>query len=957
MFIEMKTRAIQKSAKAFSLLEIVVAVGIFAILSATLLVSVSGIAFNVNNSEDRLAARYLTLEAQEALRSIRDYSWDALVEGTYGLDSLSNGYWELSGSNDTYDKFTRTVELTELSSLQYEGVITVTWTTDEGSPQSLVATQRLTNWEALFFFVDTQADFEEGFFNSTVSTVSGTVELASMATNWTDFSEIVTQDTVGVQNVRALAMQDDFLYMSTALNISGAEFFVFDVSDVTGGESITLLGSLNLLADVNDIAIQGGYAFLAMESSLGELGVVDLSDFSLVQIVDLNGTSAAHGIAITGNTAVISRDSQAEPELFMMDISNPESSITELASVELGAGTFYDVALNDGYAFVVSTENTAELQVVRLSDNTVQNTVNMNSNSDAISITIDPDNDLAYVGRTGSDEFTEFDISNPETFDTGDITGSQNLNGNVNDIFIFDGKAFVASDGNADQIEVIDLSDYSLESTLDLAPNGDGSAVWVQGAHVYVGMDAVATELSVLESNVSGGGWESIQSVGTVNMSGSRDAYSITVEGDYAYVGRDSTGTCNTGTGANCEFLIYDISTSSAASFVGAAEIGGDVQDIGLSGNYAYLATDSNSAEFVIVDISTKSAPSVVGTYNAPGNFDANGVAVSGSFAYLARDVDSGTCNAVSGSNCELFVLNVSVPALPVLTTALELGDSAWDVVVNGNELYVSSDGDSTELRVVDISTPATSSILGTYDHPGSGNGKGIFYDGTDDTLHMTFLNNGANGDYSILDVSTPASPALLGSYVLGQDVFDVTLISSADLAFLSTGDGGSEFQVVDISTQSNPAQISSFNATGTLYQIGTDGTNVYVVSSDNSEEIQIFGPSAAASTVYSSWGIYTTKAFDSGSSLTSWGPMQWTSSGTGTVQLKTRTASSAANLNLATWVGPDGTEDTFYTVSGSTVQIHSGATGTQWFQIAAYLEGDTSTTPVLEDMNVSYSQ
>lgn len=129
----------------FSLIEVIVSVAIFSIFGVVFLMAIIGSGFDMKNSEDRLVAKYLLLEGQEALHSIRDYDWSNLSAGTYGLSS-ANGYWELSGSSDSYDKFDRTVTLTYLDDDRFDYTVSVDWESVDGVSSSISSDSRITYW-------------------------------------------------------------------------------------------------------------------------------------------------------------------------------------------------------------------------------------------------------------------------------------------------------------------------------------------------------------------------------------------------------------------------------------------------------------------------------------------------------------------------------------------------------------------------------------------------------------------------------------------------------------------------------------------------------------------------------------------------------------------------------------------------------------------------------------------
>ncbi|MFA6099214.1 MAG: prepilin-type N-terminal cleavage/methylation domain-containing protein [Patescibacteria group bacterium] len=109
--------------------------------------------------------------------------------------------------------------------------------------------------------------------------------------------------------------------------------------------------------------------------------------------------------------------------------------------------------------------------------------------------------------------------------------------------------------------------------------------------------------------------------------------------------------------------------------------------------------------------------------------------------------------------------------------------------------------------------------------------------------------------------------------------------------------------------------------------------------------------------TNYAVSGSLESSAFDTGGMATIYNYLSWTAdepAGTG-IQFQLRTADTQANLNSATWVGPDGTAASFYTEPNTLIGLDHGATGQRWVQYKAYLSSDGSTTPVLKDITIDY--
>lgn len=125
----------------FSLVEVILALAIAALAASVFLDAVL--------YTDRVAAadgqaargRLLAAECLEVVRWVRDADgWDALAEGTYGLQE-SSGRWQLVPAPDSTDEFLRSMDITAYDDDLKQVVCTVSW--DDGASRSIAVTTLL----------------------------------------------------------------------------------------------------------------------------------------------------------------------------------------------------------------------------------------------------------------------------------------------------------------------------------------------------------------------------------------------------------------------------------------------------------------------------------------------------------------------------------------------------------------------------------------------------------------------------------------------------------------------------------------------------------------------------------------------------------------------------------------------------------------------------------------------
>ena len=129
----------------FSLVEVILSVALFSLVLGTFAgVYVYGREASVLAGK-RNQATLLAQEGLEVVRNLRDEYFSNLVAGTYGL-ALVSGEWQLSGSSDSTNIFTRTITIADVDTKRRDVTSTVTWQQNAQRPGSVTLSTRLTNW-------------------------------------------------------------------------------------------------------------------------------------------------------------------------------------------------------------------------------------------------------------------------------------------------------------------------------------------------------------------------------------------------------------------------------------------------------------------------------------------------------------------------------------------------------------------------------------------------------------------------------------------------------------------------------------------------------------------------------------------------------------------------------------------------------------------------------------------
>jgi len=194
----------------------------------------------------------------------------------------------------------------------------------------------------------------------------------------------------------------------------------------------------------------------------------------------------------------------------------------------------------------------------------------------------------------------------------------------------------------------------------------------------------------------------------------------VTTSGAYAFAG---SGTM---------LLVLDISDPTHPALVGKVDTMGEVKDIVVKDDRAYVA--ASKAGLSIVDVSNPAAPRQVGFCNTEGT--ALSVAVSGNFAFVADYTG-------------LSIIDVLGPR-PRAVGFVAAVDRTVEVRVSGHFVYLN---ELTAIRILDISNPRSPQQLVSYNP--------IPYASTIEILgdYLYWGTRAANvgGELHVLDISNPA--------------------------------------------------------------------------------------------------------------------------------------------------------------------------------------------------------
>jgi hypothetical protein len=511
-----------------------------------------------------------------------------------------------------------------------------------------------------------------------------------------------------------------------------------------------------------------------------------------------NTPGTAYGVTVSGDYAFVADYGSG---LQVINIKNPASPT--LAGTCDTPGNARSVAVSGDYAFVADFGS--GLQVINISNPAVPTLVGAyDTPGYAWGVTVS--GDRAFV----ADDYAGLQVINIRNPASPTLVGTCNTPGAALGVAVSGDHAFVADYTYG--LQVIDISNPAsptLVGTYDTP--GIAYGVAVSGDHAFVADYTYGLQVIDISNPASP------TLVGTYDTPGY--AWGVTVSGDRAYVTDDAFG-----------LQVIDISNLASPTLAATCDTPGSAWGVAVLGEHAFVADCTPGLQ--VIRISHPAAPALIGTCDTPSY--ARGVAVSGEYAFVADYNDygnvmlAGTSDmpgnangvAVSGDPAGalaffsgLQVIDISDPASPTIVGTYDTGITL-DIAVAGDHAFLAEDG---WLRVIDIGDPAHPTLVG------SCGSLGLTRDVVVSGDHA-YVAAGFSG-LKVIDISNPASPALVGTYVTPDFAVGVTV--SGKYAFVAGGASG--LLVIDISDPTTPTLVGTCDTPGSARGVAVSGDHAFV--------------------------------------------------------------------------------------------------------------------------------
>ncbi|MDP8207494.1 MAG: T9SS type A sorting domain-containing protein [Candidatus Electryonea clarkiae] len=497
---------------------------------------------------------------------------------------------------------------------------------------------------------------------------------------------------------------------------------IIDISDPTSPEQVSFYED----GYGNNIKVSGNYAYVSQAFAFK---IVDISDPSSPEGLgefEYDPANDIYDFTISENYAFLVRYHSADPDLLVLDISNPDSLYEVGSSIIQGRAVSIDIAGN--YAYMGSTVEYEDstrvyLNVIDIEDPASPVVVgSCPIQGDGRGSRVYVSGNHVFIGGAGflggagfmssvdiSDPFSPFEICNIE------------IPYYVEDIDFQDDKLFIAASGS--NLQIIEVSDdaslteagyYDQDPVYDVAVIGDYAYVAKRrsGLNVFDISDPASPFIVGIDSNI---------------------AYGIEIHDQYLYT---HYSTC---------FRVFDISNPESPTETDTLQMHASILDITIANSLAFLV-HSNIDYISLIDVSDPESTELMGSYDCPNEL--NGADVTDEFLFVAA------------GHAGLRIVDYSDPSSPLEIGHLDTLGYTKDVAIIDDYAFILSSTPIITLHIVDISDPESPIEIGNL---GLGNPYG---------LHMKIS---AEGDHvfvieeetglHVINVSNPSSPELTGYY------------------------------------------------------------------------------------------------------------------------------------------------------------------------------------------------
>lgn len=274
----------------------------------------------------------------------------------------------------------------------------------------------------------------------------------------------------------------------------------------------------------------------------------------------------------------------------------------------------------------------------------------------------------------------------------------------------------VRADGTPDFL-IINISNPAAPTLVgSMSLTGIPNNIAVSGNYAYITNNTDTAEMQII--NISNPATPTLTS--SYNATGTGDGLGVFIAGTTAYLVRAA----DTTTGAN-EFTIVNVATPASPATVGGYNTTSSMREVYVSGNYAHVATDSDTQELMVLSIATPTAPTLAGSFNLSGTAN-------------ALTIDGFSTTLLIGQGAVLHAINITTPATLTLRSSYTSSGTINDIDTNSANsfAFLANTATAAEFQVINIASLTAMTLADTVDISGTTSTlSGVAYDATRDKV------------------------------------------------------------------------------------------------------------------------------------------------------------------------------------------------------------------------------
>lgn len=419
-----------------SILEIIVAMTVLVASMSAVIIVVFGNQSMAVDAQNAQNALYQARQRMEESRAAAKENFSALQ----------------SGSSTTPGGFTQIVTVTPVDAYTKKIGVRVEWKTDQLRTQNVELSAIVTDWKTAF-----QNNQDGG---------------SGLRGDWTNPQTLESEDLGAGEEAQDVEIASTAVYMaSTASDKKKDDFFAIDVANPREPD---ITARLNTGPGLRALSLSGMYVYAANDDSAAQLQIFDVSNalapVFVKSVAMRNNTSRGRSVFADGNFVYIGSDQSSGGEFQIFDVRDPRNPVWVWSGVV--NADVNDVFVRNGRAYLATSRSDAELIVFDVSNPSSPSRIGSFNSSDGAGLSVFVAGSIAFLGTNTS--LLTLDVATPSAISRMGIFAA---GGAVNDVFLRDYLAFLATANSNKEFQAVNITDPAnptLHSSLNFSQVATG---------------------------------------------------------------------------------------------------------------------------------------------------------------------------------------------------------------------------------------------------------------------------------------------------------------------------------------------------------------------------------------------------------------------------------------------------------------------------------------------------